>query len=48
MDMSPHFFWLLATVYPSSMAVAHRKSRRGQGSKKRAAIAALCLIFPVD
>ncbi len=47
MDMSPHFFGH-SPPFTLSMTVAHRKSRRGQGSKKRAAIAALDLICPVD
>lgn len=47
MDMSPHFFGR-SLPFTLSMTVAHRKSRRGQGNKKRAAIAALGLICPVD
>ncbi len=47
MDMSPHFFGR-SLPFTLSMTVAHRKSRRVQGNKKRAAIAALCLICPVD
>ncbi len=47
MDMSPHFFGR-SPPFTFSMTVAHRKSRRGQGNKKRAAIAALDLICPVD
>ncbi len=47
MDMSPHFFGR-SPPFTLSMTVAHRKSRRGQGNKKRAAIAALGLICPVD
>ncbi len=50
MDMSPHFFGR-SPPFIFSMIVAHRKSRRGQDNNKaikRAAIAALCLICPVD
>ena len=51
MDMSPHFFGR-SPPFTLSMTVAHRKSRRGQGNnkaiKKRAAIAAFCLIYSVD
>ncbi len=47
MDMSPHFFGR-SPPFTFSMTVDHRKSRRGQDNKKRAAIAALGLICLAD